>query len=428
MRSIHEVRNGLKNCCFQQELGRVYGAEAAPAADRFLALLDGFCAFYGAGEETAVSLYSTPGRTEIGGNHTDHQRGHVLAASVNMDTIACVSPNNSGVIRIQSEGHRLVEVSIDNLAPVSGEMGHSPALVRGVAAKIAELGYPLTGFDAYTTTKVLRGSGLSSSATFEVLVGTILNHLCCGGVLTAGEIAQIGQYAENTYFGKPCGLLDQMVCATGGVIFMDFGAEGTPRVSQLELDLEAAGYAVCIVDSGASHAGLKAEYAAIPEEMGQVAKFFGRCYLSEVSPEDFYANFAALRAACGDRSVLRAHHFFLDDALAKEEREAIAAGDMERFLSAVSRSGRSSYMYLQNVSTYRDPKHQGLAVLLALSEQLLNGQGACRVHGGGFAGTIQAYVPLERLPAFIEGMESLTGPGSCHILSFRPVGTACVLT
>ena len=427
LRSIKEIRAGLERGQFHQELSRIYGDQAPRAAGRFLALLDGFCAFYGASEDQEVCLLSTPGRTEIGGNHTDHQLGRTLAASVDIDTIACAALTGGSTIRIKSEHHRLAEIDLLNLSPAAGEMGHSPSLVRGVAARMAELGYAVGGFDAYTTTEVLRGSGLSSSATFEVMTATIINHLFCGAALTASQLAEVAQYAENAYFGKPCGLMDQMACATGGVISLDFSG-GAPVVERLPFDLSGAGYAMCIVDSGVSHAGLKAEYAAIPEEMAAVARFFGQQVLSRVSPQQFYQNLAAARRACGDRAVLRAHHFYIDDACARQECGAIASRDMDAFLEAVNRSGRSSYMYLQNVSTYRDPRDQGLAVLLAYAEELLHGQGACRVHGGGFAGTIQVFLPKDLCQSFVPAMEGLTGEGSCHLLSFREAGTGCVIS
>jgi len=426
LRSVKAIRTDLKNNSVHLELSRVYGAEASRAAGRFLALLDGFCAFYEVDEDTEVSLFSTPGRTELGGNHTDHQKGHGLAASVNLDTIACVAPNDSGVIRIKSKGHHLASIDLSSLEPVEEEYSHSPALVRGIAARITQLGYKVGGFDAYTTSEVLRGSGLSSSATFEVLVGTIINYLYCGGELSTAEIAQVGQYAENVYFGKPCGLLDQMACATGGVIALDFSEE-TLQPRQMELDLEKAGYAMCIVDGGVSHARLGEDYAAIPREMQTVAMFFGKNYLAEVPEELFFEDIAAVRECCGDRAVLRAIHFFRENATAQRQCAAIAEGDIKTFLQLVKSSGLSSYMYLQNVSTYRDPRDEGLAVMLALAEQLLGGEGASRVHGGGFAGTIQVFVPLSRLAQFTAGMEVLTGKGSCHVLNVRSVGTCCVL-
>jgi len=426
LRNLYEVRAGLSDNRFYQELSRVYGADAPRAAGRFLALLDGFCAFFEVEEDVPVALFSTPGRTEIGGNHTDHQKGHALAASVNLDTIACVMPTDTGVIRIKSAGHRLAEISLESLAARAEEWGTSPSLVRGIVAKITEMGYTVGGFDAYTTTEVLRGSGLSSSATFEVLVGNIINHLYCGGELTSTQIARIGQYSENVYYGKPCGLMDQLACATGGVIALDF-AKPLAEIEQVQFDLRSAGYAMVIVDSRVSHADLSADFAAIPEEMCAVARYLDKSCLGEVEEADFYAHLSALRKACGDRAVLRAMHFFQDDRYARQECAAIARGDMNAFLELIRRSGRSSYMYLQNVSTYRSTTDLGLAVLLALAEKLVGDRGACRVHGGGFAGTIQAFVPLDMLEDFIVQMEQLTGEGSCFVLSFRPIGTCCVL-
>ena len=427
MHSLRDLRGELKAGGFQPELSRFYGADAPRAAGRYAALVDGFCAYYGAEEGRRACLFSTPGRTEIVGSHTDHQRGRTLAASVNLDTIAVAAPNGDGVIRIKSAGHRPAEIRLDRLAPDPGERGHSPALVRGVAARIAAMGYPVGGFDAYTTTEVLRGGGLSSSAAFEVLTATILSHLFCGGALPAGELARAAQFAENTYFGKPCGPTDQLACATGGTIALRFEGGAEPAVRRLTLDLEGAGYALCIVDSGVSHARYIAEYAAIPREMGEVARCFGREVLSEVGREEFLARMAPLRAACGDRAVLRALHFYIEDQMAGQAADAAARGDMPRFLEAVRRSGRSSCLYLQNAAAGADPRDQGLAVLMALAGELLGEEGACRIHGGGFGGTIQAFVPLRTLPRFIGEMEGLTGPGSCHVLRVRAAGTGCVV-
>ena len=424
LQTIRAVTAGLRKGIWNEGLSRIYGDGASRAAGRLLALVGGFCDFYGAGDGDVVAFFSCPGRTELGGNHTDHQRGHALAASVDLDTIACVRPNGSRVIRIKSQYHRIAEIDLDRLAPLAEETGRSPALVRGIAARVAAMGYPLTGFDAYTTTQVLRGRGLSSSAAFEVLVGEILNRLCCGGELTPLQLAQIAQFAENTYFGKPCGLLDQLACATGGVIAADFGAGETPATRQVDFDLRRAGYALCIVDTGRSHADLKEDFAAIPREMAAVAACFGQRLLSQVDPAEFYASIPAVRQRCGDRAVLRAIHFYRDDALVARQLRAIETGDMGTFLSLVAQSGRSSYMYLQNVSTYRDPRRQDMAVLLALSEHLLGGRGACRVHGGGFAGAIQAFVPLDMAGSFCSAVEQVAGTGACHILSFRGAG-AC---
>ena len=427
LQPIKDIAAGLRKGIWDKQLSRIYGDDTARASGRLLALMDGFCDFYGADADTPVCLFTCPGRTELGGNHTDHQHGRALAASVDLDTIACVHPNDSGVIRIKSAGHRIAEIHLDRLDAHADETGRSPALVRGIAARISQMGYPLRGFDAYTTTEVLRGSGLSSSAAFEVLVGTIINHLCCGGQLTSIQIAQVGQWAENEYFQKPCGLMDQLACATGGVIAIDFRRWDPPVIERVDLDLKHSGYALCIVDTGSSHADLTADYAAIPREMQAVAAWFGKEVLCQVEPEQFYANLPALRSQCGDRAVLRAIHFFTDDALVAQQLQAIARGDVEAFLSLVRRSGRSSYMYLQNVSTYRDPRHQAMAVLLAVAEQLLGGRGACRVHGGGFAGTIQAFVPLDMVETFRTAMEQVSGPGTCHILSVRSAGAGCIL-
>ncbi len=427
LQTVREITAALRNGIYDEKLSRIYGDGASRSVGRLLALVGGFCDFYGAGEDTQIALFSCPGRTELGGNHTDHQQGHSLAASVDLDTIACASPNSSGVIRVKSQHHRIAEIDLSRLEPQAAETGSSPALVRGIAARIAAMGYPLTGFDAYTTTQVLRGAGLSSSAAFEVLVGEILNHFCCGGALTAFQLAQIAQFAENRYFGKPCGLLDQMACATGGVIAMDFRDKNEPEVRHVDFDLRAAGYALCMVDTGRSHADLKEDFAAIPREMGAVAACFGKSLLSQVSSADFYANLPEVRRRCGDRAVLRAIHFFQDDALVTRQLRAIQSGDMDTFLTLVSRSGRSSYMYLQNVSTYRDPAHQDMAVLLAVAEQLLGGRGACRVHGGGFAGAIQVFVPLDLVDTFCPAMERVAGAGACHVLSFRGTGACCLI-
>lgn len=401
----------------------VYGPDAAAAAGRLRELMEEFAGVFPCGEDSDTWLFSTPGRTELGGNHTDHQRGRCLAGSVSLDTIACVVPNGTRRVRIQSRHHRMAEVSLDDLSVHPEEAGNSVSLVRGVAARLKALGYTAGGFDAYTTTRVLRGSGLSSSAAFEVLVCTIMNRLFCGGALSPVQLAQVGQYAENVYFGKPCGLMDQLACACGGVIAIDFGDPGAPALRQVRVDLAGKGYALAIVDAGASHADLTADYAAIPQEMGQVAACFGQTVLSQVPYERFLRELPAVRTACGDRAALRALHFFRDDRRVTEQCEALERGDFDAFLRLVRQSGQSSFMYLQNVAAFRNSREQPIAVLLALAEELLEGEGACRVHGGGFAGTIQAFVPLNRLERFTQGMEALAGKGACHILSIRSAGS-----
>ena len=372
--------------------------------------------------DAAAALFTGPGRTEIGGNHTDHQHGHVLCGSVDLDMLACAAPNGLDVIRVHSEGYPALEVALDSLSPREDEKNTSAALVRGVAAKIAELGHTLYGFDAYVTSNVLSGSGLSSSAAYEVLIGNILNHLCCGGALDPVEIAKIGQYAENVYFGKPCGLMDQMGSAVGGAVAIDFHDPASPVVRRADYDFSASGHALCIVDTASSHGDLTDDYADITREMGAVAAYFGQKFLRDVPEADFHAALPALRASCGDRAVLRALHYYEDDRRAVEEAEALAAGDFPRFLALVNASGLSSALHLQNTWSISDPRQQAIPVCLAVGRELLEGTGAIRVHGGGFAGTIQAFVPNDKLVSFKTGMEALLGPGKCHILHIRPQG------
>ena len=376
------------------------------------------------GQEVAV--LSAPGRTEICGNHTDHQRGRVLAASVNLDFLSCASPNQSSVIRFQSEGWPMVEVDLKRTGIPEEEKETPASLGRGVAEGIRKLGYEVGGFDAYAISDVLPGSGLSSSAACEVLLGVIINHLFCGDALNAVQIAQIGQFAENVYFGKPSGLMDQMASSVGGAVAIDFRNQEQPDIRPMAVDLEKEGYALCIVDSGADHADLTAEYAAIPQEMKTVAAFFGKEVLSQVEEQEILENLPALRQAAGDRAVLRALHFFADDRRVGQESRALESGDFDAFLHLVKESGRSSWMYLQNINPAGAVKHQEMAVALAAAEAALKGRGACRVHGGGFAGTIQAFVPLDLLDSFKEQMERMLGEGRCHVLSIRPEGGAVV--
>ena len=372
------------------------------------------------GREPEV-LFSAPGRTELSGNHTDHQHGRVLAAAVNLDTRAYVALNGENIIRVQSEGYPLCTVSLDELAVIPEEKNTTAALIRGVAAKIISLGHQIKGFDAYVTSTVLPGSGLSSSAAFEVLIGTVINALNnCG--LTAVEIAQIGQYAENVYFGKPCGLMDQTASSVGGVITIDFEDNANPKVVPVAYDLSKCGYSLCIIDSGADHADLTDEYAAIPGELKKVCAVFGKQFLREVPEEEFYAHIAEARAAAGDRGVLRAIHVYEENKRVARQVEALQRGDMDEFLRLVNESGRSSWMYLQNVIPAGYKEQQALAFALALAEKFLGGRGACRVHGGGFAGTIQAFVPEELTEEFKEKMEDVLGSGKCHVLSVRNEG------
>ena len=392
------------------------------ARARAIHVVSRFIEEFSPASDAAAALFTGPGRTEIGGNHTDHQHGHVLCGSVDLDMLACAAPNGLDVIRVHSEGYPALEVALDSLSPREDEKNTSAALVRGVAAKIAELGHTLCGFDAYVTSNVLSGSGLSSSAAYEVLIGNILNHLCCGGALDPVEIAKIGQYAENVYFGKPCGLMDQMGSAVGGAVAIDFHDPASPVVRRADYDFSASGHALCIVDTASSHGDLTDDYADITREMGAVAAYFGQKFLRDVPEADFHAALPALRASCGDRAVLRALHYYEDDRRAVEEAEALAAGDFPRFLALVNASGLSSALHLQNTWSISDPRQQAIPVCLAVGRELLEGTGAIRVHGGGFAGTIQAFVPNDKLVSFKSGMEALLGPGKCHILHIRPQG------
>ena len=379
----------------------------------------GFCACF---EGSPERYFSAPGRTEIGGNHTDHQRGRVLAGAVNLDTVAAVRVNGTNTIRIQSKGYPMSVVDISNLEPVASEINSTPALIRGVAARFQQLGCEVKGFDAYCESTVLPGSGLSSSAAYEVLIGTIINGLFFGGKISQPEIAMIGQYAENVFFGKPCGLMDQMASAVGNLVTINFFDKENPIIEPVHFDFASCGHALCIIDSGADHADLTDEYAAIPGEIKAVAAFFGKDVLTQIDEVEFYANIPALRAACGDRAVMRAIHFYQENARVPLQVAALKEGNFEEFLSLVKQSGYSSYMYLQNVIPAGYKAHQDVAVALALCEHYLAGRGAYRVHGGGFAGTIQAFVPFDILDNFVAGMDAVLGQGACHVLSIRPQG------
>ena len=383
------------------------------------ALDAGFAASF---EGTPERYFSAPGRTEIGGNHTDHQRGRVLAGAVNLDTVAAVRCNGTKTIRIQSKGYPMSVVDLTNLEPVASEINGTPALIRGVAARFVQMGCDVQGFDAYCESTVLPGSGLSSSAAYEVLIGTIINHLFFEGKVSQPEIAMISQYAENVFFGKPCGLMDQTASAVGNLVTIDFFEEGNPVIEPVAFDFGACGHALCIIDSGADHADLTDEYAAVPGEMKAVAKFLGKDVLTQADEADFYAALPEIRKACGDRAVMRAIHFYQENARVPKQVEALRKGDFEQFLALVKQSGYSSYMYLQNVIPAGYKAHQDVGVALALCEHYLAGRGAYRVHGGGFAGTVQAFVPYDMLDSFVAGIDGALGQGACHVLSIRPQG------
>ena len=378
--------------------------------------------FYKTFGRRAEHVFSAPGRTEIGGNHTDHERGKVIAGAVNLRTVAAVAENGERTIRILSEGYPVCEVSLDRLTPDESEFGTTASIIRGVAAAFRDRGCELRGFDAYAASNVLSGSGLSSSAAFEVLIGNIINGLFFDGKCDPVEIAQIGQYAENVFFGKPCGLMDQMASSVGNIVYIDFNDPEAPAVKKLDFDLAAAGYKLCIIDTGADHAALTDEYAAITNEMKAVSAVFGKDVLREVDEAEFYGRITEVRKTAGDRAALRAMHIFEENKRVEREVEALGRGDFNEFLSVVNESGRSSWLYLQNVVPTGATEHQEVAFALALAARLLGNRGASRVHGGGFAGTIQAFVPDDMLDGFKAEMERVLGEGRCHVLSISPTG------
>ena len=422
MQKLGDVRRALDAGELNEALSHLLYDDLAAARERIANVLEQFQKSFGAGDDTLVALCSAPGRTEIGGNHTDHQHGRVLAGAVDLDFLACASPNGTNTIRFQSEGWPMVEVNLDTLDPKEEEKESTAALVRGMAAQVAEKGYSMAGFDVYATSSVLPGSGLSSSAACEVLLGVIENHLFCRDELDPVTIAQMGQKAENVFFGKPCGLMDQTASSVGGAVTIDFADPAAPVVRALKVDLDSLGYALCIIDCGADHADLTDEYAAVPREMKAVAAFFGKEVLREVDEAEVLHNLPALRKAVGDRAVLRALHFFADNQRVAEQADALANGDMDTFLALVNESGDSSWEKLQDITPAGAVQEQSMAVALAVAERALKGRGACRVHGGGFAGTIQAFVPLDILAAFRSEIESALGDGCCHVLRIRPVG------
>lgn len=402
-------------------LEKLYGKKAVPMqAERYAAAEKAFTDIFGT--QDGIRIFSAPGRTEVGGNHTDHNRGCVLAAAVGLDVIAVVCPTDNNIITVKSEGFPQDSVDISDLDVKENEKNTSAALIRGVAAGFKNSGYNICGFNAYTTSNVLKGSGLSSSAAFEVLIGTILSHLCNNGSVSAVKIAQIAQYAENVYFGKPSGLMDQMASSVGGFITIDFNSTEEPVIEAISYDFASSGYDLCIVDTKGNHADLTPEYAAIPLEMKSVAAFFGKKELRDISKEMLVENIAEVRKSCGDRAVARAFHFFDDNERVGKEAAALKNGSIEEFLTLITASGNSSFKYLQNIFASKAPEEQGLVMGLYISENILVGRGAVRVHGGGFAGTIQAFVPSDMTDTYAETMEMVFGEGSCHRLYIRPVG------
>ena len=411
---VHAARLASLYCCAP--------AETASEAARYAAVLDGLEKTFGSHAE--AGLYSAPGRTEIGGNHTDHQHGRVLAGSVNIDMIAAAAPNDKNQLRVQSEGYDLCVIDLNDLEARKEEENTTAALLRGECAAFTQRGAKLAGLDVYISSNVPKGSGVSSSAAFEVLIGVILNDCFMTEKVSPIAIAQIGQWAENVYFGKPCGLMDQMASSVGNIITIDFASPAKPVVEPVAVDFSKAGLALCILDSGADHADLTNEYAAIPAECRAVAAVCGGEVLRDVPFETFLAKLPECRRQCGDRAVLRAFHVYADNDRVAKQVAALHDGDFGTFLSLVNESGRSSWEYLQNVIPAGYKEHQEVGVTIAAAKHLLGDKGAVRVHGGGFAGTVQAFVPVEMLDEFKAGMEAILGEGRCHVLSIRPEGGA----
>ena len=430
MATSTQLRQAILDGQWDEQLRRLYGRGDAVLARqklRYAAALEQFEQYYGPGQQ--VRIYSAPGRAELGGNHTDHQHGYGLAAAVTLDLIAVASPSDDGFIRVKSRGfNKLDVIDLSEAEPQQGESTHSASLIRGIAEGFRAAGKAIGGFDAYTASDVLRGSGLSSSAAFEMGMAVILNDAFgCG--CSAPELAKICQYAENTYFGKPSGLLDQLTSAVGGVIFADFANPKEPVIEKIHADgLLPAGMTLCVTDTRGSHSELTGEFSAIRQEMEAAARCLGQSVLGQVAEADFWAALPAVRAACGDRAALRAIHYFAENARTLAEKRALQSGDFPGFLQRVRESGHSSFEYCQNVYCSTDPRHQGLSVALAVSQSILAGSsGAWRMQGGGFAGTIQAFVPADRLEAYYAAIEAVFGAGSCYRLRLREQGAERII-
>lgn len=420
MISSEALKQQLQEGGFDACLKELYVThDAGRQVRRLVQLVEGYETYFGKGQ---AALFSAPGRTELGGNHTDHQRGCVLAASVNVDMVACAAPNGTDQLQIRSEGFPDETISIDELIPKLEEVNTTSALLRGIGAAIKERGYSIGGFNAYIMSDVLPGSGLSSSAAYETLIGQIFNHLFCEDELSAAEIAKIGQYAENVYFGKPCGLMDQIATSVGGIVAVDFADPKEPAVEEISFPFAECGHSLCIVDVGADHADLTHEYAAVPEEMAGAARLFGKEVLRDVPEDLFFHNLPMVREELGDRAALRGAHFYGDNKRAQLEADALWEGDFSAFCRLSRESGRSSFQYLQNVYPSSMPQNQAVSIALMVAERILGEKGAFRVHGGGFAGTIQAFVPNDMVKTFTLQMEEVFGPGMCHVLKIRPTG------
>ena len=421
MTDIKTLIHSLENGDHDELLLDIYvDRERIPCQrDRYKKAMESYISNFGEGD---VEIYSAPGRSEIGGNHTDHQHGEVLAASINNDAIAVVTPLEETVIKVVSDGYDMLTLSLNDLEMQEKEKESTIALLKGVLAGIKQHGYQIGGFQAYITSDVLIGAGLSSSAAYETLIGTILSGLYNDMRISPIEIAIIGQYAENVYFGKPCGLMDQMACSVGNLVHIDFADPGDPKVEKIDFDFNQYEYSLCITDTKGSHADLTADYAAIPEEMKKVAGVFGKEVLREISMEQLLGQMTQVREAAGDRAVLRAIHFICENVRVQQEVKALNQGKINEFFDLVKKSGDSSFKYLQNVYASQDTEHQNVSVALALSDLFLGEDGVSRVHGGGFAGTIQAFVRNDAVAGYQQKMDDVFGKGSCSVLKIRKYG------
>ncbi len=424
---VKELIHALQEGRFVEELKAVYVTDDAVKAQipRYIETLNDFGELFGWDRE--VSIMSAPGRTEICGNHTDHNNGKVLAASINLDAIAVAGKSDSNTIRVKSKGHKMNVVDLDDLTPDESKYGDSTAFVQGITAGIKDLGYRVGAFDAYTTSDVMGGSGLSSSAAFEVLLGTTISYLFNDGAISAVDIAKIAQYTENVFFGKPCGLLDQMASSVGTFVTIDFESTSNPVIKKVAFDFSKSGHSLCIVDTGGNHSDLTDDYAAVRSEMESVAKAMGKSVLRETTYEEFMASLSQISAKVNDRAMLRAIHFYDENERVDKAVAALENNDFDAFKDVIIESGYSSYMLNQNVFSPKNPTEQKLSLALVITKKLLQGKGAWRVHGGGFAGTIQAFVPNDMLDEYKRTIESIFGKDSCHVLIIRPVGGTQVI-
>ncbi len=404
----------------------IYAEDAERQKGRYSHAIEEFSKLYGCDRD--VYLFSVPGRSEVSGNHTDHNYGRVLAASITLDIIAVVSKNSDATVRIKSEGYREDVVLISETdKPKEENFFKSRGIVAGMCKGFSDRGYNVAGFDAYTTSEVFKGSGLSSSAAFEVMVGNILNHLYNDGCVDNAEIAKIAQFSENVYFGKPCGLMDQTACAVGGFVNIDFADPKNPIINPIAFDLSGKGYSLCIVNTGGNHADLNDDYASVPAEMKGVAHELGHEVLRDVTEEDLIENMASLREKCGDRAIMRAMHFIAENKRVDAQAKALREGDMDAFFAGVFASGNSSFKYLQNVYTTKNVAEQGLSLALCVTESFMRDRGgAFRVHGGGFAGTIQAFVPNDCVEDYRKLIDKVFGDHACYVLKVRPYGAIMV--